>query len=1368
MSEEELRKAQQEAEVLRKMAHSNIIGCVESFVTAGKREGEMGMYCIVTEFADRGDLSVHIKTQKDNPELGYFKEREVMSIFVQLCRALRHVHHLNILHRDLKSQNVFLASCPRSHGGSTMDGMVDEPVMVKLGDFGIAKVMSNTLSLAETQIGTPYYLSPEIYEDQAYGKKSDMWSMGILLHEVASLELPFQAKNLIALSRKVLCDAPNRLPKDEITNESLYSRELQDLVDGLLDKDPEKRPSAEQVLKNYLAVSRFTETAEDDLSYTLLTQQLPKSFKKTQQNNNSNNDNDKDKNNTVTHKDNVSLNVTKDMNKEKKEHANDTQEERERSNNDILVSPVQIKFDQTKRHQDDDNNDHDDNDNYHDKRNNRVYDQERDDKDDVFVDYLQEEEENEDDVFGDSNDVTIDNRVQGGRGGGDKRTHVYHGSTNSNTNLQFQKTSYHDESYQETQRNYMDDDTEGDDIGGSGDDDNIYTKTTRQPQPNTLNSNSKIANHKKIDLWNDNDNDDEISRRRRGGGGRGEKEQATRNDDDHGKRQQYNRETEEDQQREYGYSDQNQNNRRERSKWNINQNNAVEDKRKHDSKPSSNPSKATRQYQQQYQQSPQQYQQDRRRDNNNNDDAIVKRNQHQQPSSYQSGGHAGRARDFKDQFSSTQRGSTNRVSSSNSSNNNGDGVVSKYVNSNQHHHNRASSGSGGGMVHPDSFRNKQVGGSDGKYHGSDSDTIKTYQENRNAALLFKQRHEKDLQVSNSLVSHNHNHQSRDHNNNYNSSRDHSSYHQGQGSHGQVGMSRRSSGRRDSGESSLHNDSSSYGSIGAEFYALKSGEAKEQGALMNMARRDYLANREARQHAKARAEEDLYGKQTNQRRSSNESYHSDRDHATKGDRGGGGRGASEHGQNYNHGYDDDDDHNEGSGYKDHREIVKLKGEKERELKRLHHERMLKEAADDHKKDLKMMESRLKKQQINSNDTKKKNDNLDIHHNDNDNDNRRRHIGDDSKTKNKIQHHNQNHQRASNGGSGSGGGGGGAVLIEIDWRTIEQHLPEAEKEKQLRSKLSQQDLIEKEYERGKKWNAPVLSSQRNNNNRKNPSSSSSSSSSSSDHPNPNPTSSSSSQISNMNGPKRGRRVRKKWELDAPSSPSSLSTNRNTTKTTTTDINPTTNFKTNDSHETDNKMDDFEYRNYDNRTQKNAIEQGSYESDPYENDESHNPNFNPTPTPNHRIKSVETSSPLPTRPKSSNTPITTTPVSNQPTTSNSKMKSNDVNLSVERLRPRTSEEENRHKSIDEILIQVNDVRSSFSNMKQYSRVTPQPQPQPPKLMSNYNEMNQITNSYQQTSPLSSQQPSNSDSHNDHHNDEDFALSMVKEFEMSGQSNS
>eukprot|EP01035_Chromulina_nebulosa_P006185 gene6185-8366_t len=139
----EQQAAKNEAEVLHQMAHSNITMYIESFVENSK------LY-IVMEHADGGDLSSAI--QKRRTESKHYAEDEVMRIFVQICLALKHVHSANILHRDLKSQNIFL----------TLTGIV------KLGDFGIAKVLDTTDDQARTQIGTPYYLSPEICESKPY------------------------------------------------------------------------------------------------------------------------------------------------------------------------------------------------------------------------------------------------------------------------------------------------------------------------------------------------------------------------------------------------------------------------------------------------------------------------------------------------------------------------------------------------------------------------------------------------------------------------------------------------------------------------------------------------------------------------------------------------------------------------------------------------------------------------------------------------------------------------------------------------------------------------------------------------------------------------------------------------------------------------------------------------------------------------------------------------------------------------------------------------------------------------------------------------------------------------------------------------
>lgn len=118
------------------------------------------------EHADGGDLQTKIKKVKE--ENSYLTEDQVLNYFTQICLAIKHLHDRKILHRDLKSQNIFL----------TKSGIV------KLGDFGIAKVLSHTKENVQTIVGTPYYLSPEIVENKPYNYKSDIWSLGILLYEM--------------------------------------------------------------------------------------------------------------------------------------------------------------------------------------------------------------------------------------------------------------------------------------------------------------------------------------------------------------------------------------------------------------------------------------------------------------------------------------------------------------------------------------------------------------------------------------------------------------------------------------------------------------------------------------------------------------------------------------------------------------------------------------------------------------------------------------------------------------------------------------------------------------------------------------------------------------------------------------------------------------------------------------------------------------------------------------------------------------------------------------------------------------------------------------------------------------------------------
>jgi NIMA (never in mitosis gene a)-related kinase 1/4/5 len=162
-----------------------IFKCVRPPNTRTLRSIESDTLHIIMEFCDGGDLLKRIKAQGDVP----FKEDQVVSWFVQIALALKHCHDRKILHRDLKAENVFL-SC----GGT----------MLKLGDFGVAKALDKTSALARSCIGTPYYLSPEICQNKPYNNKSDIWSLGVLLYEIATLRLPFEANSWAALIPKIL------------------------------------------------------------------------------------------------------------------------------------------------------------------------------------------------------------------------------------------------------------------------------------------------------------------------------------------------------------------------------------------------------------------------------------------------------------------------------------------------------------------------------------------------------------------------------------------------------------------------------------------------------------------------------------------------------------------------------------------------------------------------------------------------------------------------------------------------------------------------------------------------------------------------------------------------------------------------------------------------------------------------------------------------------------------------------------------------------------------------------------------------------------------------------------------------------------
>nr|XP_033699699.1 serine/threonine-protein kinase Nek5 isoform X5 [Tursiops truncatus] len=267
---QEKEASEKEVILLAKMKHPNIVTFFSSFQdwsknlqvlsvpslmkasplfsTASTQHLENNRLFIVMEYCDGGDLMKRIKKQRGV----LLSEDQILSWFVQISLGLKHIHDRKILHRDIKTQNIFLSK----------NGMV-----AKLGDFGIARVLNNTMELARTCVGTPYYLSPEICQNKPYNNKTDIWSLGCVLYELCTLRHPFEGNNLHQLVLKI-CQA--RVPPIS----PRFSHDLQSLISQLFEVSPRARPSISSILKrpfleNLMAKYLTPEVIQEEFNHTL-------------------------------------------------------------------------------------------------------------------------------------------------------------------------------------------------------------------------------------------------------------------------------------------------------------------------------------------------------------------------------------------------------------------------------------------------------------------------------------------------------------------------------------------------------------------------------------------------------------------------------------------------------------------------------------------------------------------------------------------------------------------------------------------------------------------------------------------------------------------------------------------------------------------------------------------------------------------------------------------------------------------------------------------------------------------------------------------------------------------------------------------
>ena len=203
-----------EVKILSALNSPYIVAYHESFI-------ENQTLCIVMEYCENGDLG-QLLSQTHGKHLD---EQTVWKYLIEICFALQYLHSRKILHRDIKTMNVFLS----------------KGFHVRLGDLGVAKVLNHTGNFAHTMVGTPYYLSPELCQGKPYNEKSDVWSFGCIVYEMCTLKHPFEARNQAALVMKIIQGRYAPIP-------SYYSRELMDIINSCLQKDTRKRPTINDIL----------------------------------------------------------------------------------------------------------------------------------------------------------------------------------------------------------------------------------------------------------------------------------------------------------------------------------------------------------------------------------------------------------------------------------------------------------------------------------------------------------------------------------------------------------------------------------------------------------------------------------------------------------------------------------------------------------------------------------------------------------------------------------------------------------------------------------------------------------------------------------------------------------------------------------------------------------------------------------------------------------------------------------------------------------------------------------------------------------------------------------------------------------------
>ena len=309
LTPKERQNSLKEVNFLSEIKDPNVIGYEESFF-----DKNANFLYLIMEYAPYGDLAKILQKRKKLKE--YYSEKELLNMYLQIASGLKAIHAKQIIHRDLKSANIFITN--------TSD------LILKIGDFNVSKKI-NYLNLKNTQTGTPYYASPEIWENRPYDFKSDIWSLGCLFYEIASFSTPFKGNNMKELYENILKGNMGPLPKQ-------YSNKILKIIKICLRQDADLRPNINDIkfyIENLKLEEHFKKVFDENIFHvnynhdntnnnvgfkrqaSYIKPSINLNFESNNNDNSENNDNLKFKKNFITIKQNKNMNV---HNSSKKKH----------------------------------------------------------------------------------------------------------------------------------------------------------------------------------------------------------------------------------------------------------------------------------------------------------------------------------------------------------------------------------------------------------------------------------------------------------------------------------------------------------------------------------------------------------------------------------------------------------------------------------------------------------------------------------------------------------------------------------------------------------------------------------------------------------------------------------------------------------------------------------------------------------------------------------------------------------------------------------------------------------------------------------------------------------------------------------------